>query len=71
LPSDPNSVIFFSMRAVDILHKKRDGLALDRAEIDAFIDGVVSGGWTEAQTAAMLMAIVLRGFIRSYGPQPA
>jgi pyrimidine-nucleoside phosphorylase len=49
------------MRAVDILRKKRDGHALDRAEIVAFVKGVTSKTWPEYQTSALLMAIVLRG----------
>jgi pyrimidine-nucleoside phosphorylase len=50
-----------SMRAVDVIRKKRDGHALDRAEIDAFVAGATSGAWPEYQTSALLMAIVLRG----------
>jgi pyrimidine-nucleoside phosphorylase len=49
------------MRAVDILRKKRDGHALDRGEIEAFVRGVTTGEWHEYQAAALLMAIVLRG----------
>jgi pyrimidine-nucleoside phosphorylase len=49
------------MRAVDVIRKKRDGLALDRAEIEAFVAGATSGAWPEYQTSALLMAVVLRG----------
>ena len=49
------------MRAVDILRKKRDGLPLDRAEVEAFVAGVTSGAWPDYQAAALLMAVVLRG----------
>jgi len=49
------------MRPVDILRKKRDGHALDRGEIEAFVQGVTAGTWPEYQTSALLMAIVLRG----------
>jgi pyrimidine-nucleoside phosphorylase len=49
------------MRAVDVLRKKRDGLPLDRVEIDAFVRGVTGGAWPDYQAAALLMAIVLRG----------
>jgi pyrimidine-nucleoside phosphorylase len=48
------------MRAVDIIRKKRDGQALDPAEIDAFVAGATSGAWPDYQVAALLMAIVLR-----------
>ena len=49
------------MRAVDIIIKKRGGHALDRAEIDAFVDGVTKGTWPDYQASALLMAILLRG----------
>ena len=49
------------MRPVDIIRKKRDGEALSRAEIQAFIVGVTTRTWPEYQTSALLMAIVLRG----------
>ncbi len=49
------------MRAVDIIRKKRDGQALDRAEIDTLVDAATRGTWPEYQVAALLMAIVLRG----------
>jgi len=49
------------MRAVDIIRKKRDGEALDRAEIDHFVAGATDGSWPDYQISALLMAIVLRG----------
>jgi pyrimidine-nucleoside phosphorylase len=49
------------MRAVDIIRKKRDGLTLDPAEIEAFVSAASSGAWTDYQVTALLMAIVLRG----------
>jgi pyrimidine-nucleoside phosphorylase len=49
------------MHPVEILRKKRDGAALTRAEIEAFVHGATSGAWPNYQTAALLMAIVLRG----------
>jgi pyrimidine-nucleoside phosphorylase len=49
------------MRAVDLIRQKRDGHALDAAAIDAFVAGVTDGSWADYQTAALLMAIVLRG----------
>jgi len=49
------------MRAVDIIRKKRDGHALDVAQIEAFIQGVTRRSWPEYQAAALLMAIWLRG----------
>jgi pyrimidine-nucleoside phosphorylase len=49
------------MRAVDVIRKKRDGKALDRAEIDYFVTGVTDGTLPDYQASALLMAIVLRG----------
>ena len=49
------------MGFADVIARKRDGQALTRAEIDLFVRGVVDGTVPEYQTAALLMAIVLRG----------
>ncbi len=49
------------MPAVDVIKKKRDGGALDRAEIQDFIQGVTAGSLPDYQTSALLMAILLRG----------
>jgi pyrimidine-nucleoside phosphorylase len=49
------------MRFVDAIARKRDGDALSRSEIDAFIAGVTDGSIPDYQASALLMAIVLRG----------
>jgi pyrimidine-nucleoside phosphorylase len=49
------------MSFIDVIAKKRDGQALSREDIDAFIEGVSSSALPEYQIAALLMAIVLRG----------
>ncbi|HUE88471.1 MAG TPA: thymidine phosphorylase [Vicinamibacterales bacterium] len=49
------------MRVVDIIRSKRDGHALSRDAIEAFIQGITDGSWTDYQASALLMAIVLRG----------
>lgn len=49
------------MRAVDIIRKKRDGHALDRDEVEAFVRAAADGAWPDYQLSALLMAIVLRG----------
>jgi len=49
------------MRAVDIIRAKRDGEALTREAIDAFIAGLSDGTWQDYQASALLMAIVIRG----------
>jgi len=49
------------MRAVDVIARKRDGGALSPEEIQAFVRAVTDGSWPDYQTAALLMAIVLKG----------
>ena len=49
------------MRAVDLIRHKRDGGALERADIDAFVTGVTDGTLPDYQASALLMAIVMRG----------
>jgi len=44
-----------------IIAKKRDGQALSRDEIEQFVSGVVTGEFADYQSAALLMAIVLKG----------
>lgn len=44
-----------------IIAKKRDGLALSREEIAAFVRGATDGSWEDYQLSALLMAIYLRG----------
>ena len=49
------------MRAVDIIRKKRDGLALSTAEIAAMVEGIATGEVADYQWSALLMAILWRG----------
>ena len=49
------------MLAQEIIRRKRDGHALTRAEIDAFVRGLLDGSWSEGQSAAMAMAMLLKG----------
>jgi pyrimidine-nucleoside phosphorylase len=44
-----------------IIARKRDGHALTRDEIVAFVRGATDGSWADYQLSAMLMAIVWRG----------
>ena len=53
------------MLAQDIIRAKRDGRALDDAQIAAFVRGLVDGGWSEGQAAALAMAICLNGMTRA------
>jgi pyrimidine-nucleoside phosphorylase len=52
------------MRAVDIIARKRDGMALNAEEIDFFVQGFTKGSIPDYQVAAWLMAILLRGMDR-------
>lgn len=49
------------MNTVPIIEKKRDGGALTREEIEHWISGVVAGTIPSYQSAALLMAIRIRG----------
>lgn len=49
------------MHMLDIIAKKRDGFALSREEIDWFVGAVTRDQIPDYQTAAFLMAIVIRG----------
>jgi pyrimidine-nucleoside phosphorylase len=44
-----------------IIARKRDGHALTRDDITAFVQGVARGEWADYQATALLMAIFLRG----------
>lgn len=44
-----------------IIARKRDGHALTREEIGAFVRGATDGSWADYQLSAALMAIFLRG----------
>lgn len=49
------------VRLVDIIRRKRDGAALDRAEIEWVVRGVTDGTIPDYQVSALLMATVWRG----------
>ncbi|QYM78198.1 thymidine phosphorylase [Horticoccus luteus] len=44
-----------------VIARKRDGHALTRDEINAFVRGATDGSWADYQLSALLMAIFLRG----------
>ncbi len=44
-----------------IIARKRDGHALTRGELAAFVRGATDGSWADYQLSALLMAIYLRG----------
>ncbi|WP_281560514.1 thymidine phosphorylase [Thalassomonas sp. RHCl1] len=45
----------------EIIRHKRDGLVLSQDEIQTFIDGLVTGSFTDAQVGAMAMSIYQQG----------
>lgn len=49
------------MLAQEIIRLKRDGHALESAQIQDFVQGLVSGAWSEGQAAALAMAVFFRG----------
>ena len=48
----------------ETIRRKRDGAALDDAEIAAFVEGITSGQITEGQVAAFTMAVFFQGMTR-------
>ena len=53
------------MRAQEIIRAKREGRSLDDAQIETFVRGVATRGWSEGQVAALAMAICLRGMTQA------
>ena len=51
--------------AQELIRIKRDGGVLAGGQIAAFVQGLVDGGWSDGQAAAMAMAILLRGMDRA------
>ena len=49
------------MRAVDIIQRKRDGVALEKAEIDFFVRGYTLGEIPDYQASALAMAVFFHG----------
>jgi pyrimidine-nucleoside phosphorylase len=54
-----------SIRAIDVIRKKRDGVELSGREIEAFISGYTSGAIPDYQVSAWLMATLLKGMTRA------
>jgi pyrimidine-nucleoside phosphorylase len=49
------------LRPQDVIRRKRDREELSPEEIASFVRGVVSGGWADYQSSALLMAVFLNG----------
>jgi thymidine phosphorylase len=49
----------------ELIRAKRDGQVLTDAQVQAFVQGLVDGGFADAQAGAMAMAIVWQGMSRA------
>ena len=49
------------MRMVDVIDHKRNGSALTKEEISAFVEGYTNGEIPDYQASALLMAIYFNG----------
>jgi len=54
-----------TIRAIDVIRKKRDGQELSRPEIEYLIRAYTSGEIPDYQVSAWLMAVILRGLTRA------
>jgi pyrimidine-nucleoside phosphorylase/thymidine phosphorylase len=54
-----------TVRAIDVIRKKRDGQELSRAEIEYLVRNYTSGEIPDYQVSAWLMAVILRGLTRA------
>lgn len=52
------------MRMIDIIHKKKNGEVLTKAEIDFFVNGYTKGLIPDYQMSALLMAICFKGMTK-------
>ena len=50
------------MLPAEIIRRKRDGGALSDAQIQAFVQGLVDGSWSEGPVAALAMASCSRAW---------
>jgi pyrimidine-nucleoside phosphorylase len=54
-----------TVRAIDVIRRKRDGQELSRAEIEYLVRAYTSGEIPDYQVSAWLMAVILRGLTRA------
>jgi pyrimidine-nucleoside phosphorylase len=54
-----------NFRAIDVIRKKRDGVELSPAEIEALVNGYTRHEIPDYQVSAWLMAVLLRGMTRA------
>lgn len=65
MPEAPASNPPASRLPQEIIRRKRDGIELERAEIEAFVEDFTSGTITGEQAAAFAMAVFFRGMSRN------
>lgn len=53
------------LRAQEIIRAKREGAALNEAQVEAFVHGLTTRRWSEGQVAALAMAICCSGMTRA------
>jgi pyrimidine-nucleoside phosphorylase/thymidine phosphorylase len=62
---NPTSGSAQTLRAIDVIRKKRDGGELSRGEIDYLVNSYTAGDIPDYQVSAWLMAVVWRGMTRA------
>ena len=63
--SEPSRRQTQTIRAIDVIRKKRDGQELSPAEIEYLVRAYTSGEIPDYQVSAWLMAVILRGLTRA------
>ena len=53
-----------TVRAIDVIRKKRDGMELSQSEIEGLVNAYTRGDIPDYQVSAWLMAVVLKGMTR-------
>ena len=61
---NPTHALTQTLRAIDVIRKKRDGGELSAEEIDYLVNSYTRGDIPDYQVSAWLMAVVLRGMTR-------
>jgi pyrimidine-nucleoside phosphorylase len=62
---NPSTVSGQTLRAIDVIRKKRDGGELSKNEIESFVNAYTKDAIPDYQVSAWLMAVVLRGMTRA------
>jgi pyrimidine-nucleoside phosphorylase len=62
---NPSTVSGQTLRAIDVIRKKRDGGELSKNEIESFVNAYTKDAIPDYQVSAWLMAVVVRGMTRA------